>query len=84
MGRRDNDVDKRQAVCFHPEIFYQGKKFYMVYIKKYTLVYVVTFCYSFTIPFAHFCASFMNGGANICRYLHTCLEKELQQNRKEA
>lgn len=81
MGRRDNDVDKRQAVCFHPEIFHQGKE---VLYGLYQKVYFVTCCYSFTIPFAHFCASFMDGCANFCRYLYTCLEKELQQNRKEA
>jgi len=38
----------------------------------------------FAIPFAHFYAGFMGGCANFGRYLHTCLEKDLQQNRKGA
>lgn len=45
------------------------------------------FCYMllpFTILLAYFCARFMGGCANFCGYLHICLEKELQQNRKEA
>lgn len=37
------DFDKRQAVCFHPEILYLGNKFYMVYTKKYVLLSVVIF-----------------------------------------
>lgn len=38
MGRRDNDVDKRQADCFHPEMFYKGKNFYMKSIFCYMLL----------------------------------------------
>lgn len=75
---------KGKLFVFILKYFTREKKFYMVYTKKYILLYVVTCCYSFTIPFAHFCASFMDGCANFCRYLYTSLEKELQQDRKEA
>lgn len=49
MGRRENDVDKRQAVCFHAEMFYKGKNFSMVYTKKYILLHVVTLYYPLCI-----------------------------------